>query len=97
MSSPLNANVTSSLLQNIGLSINPVAHDYMGVSQDNATYTPGTTVTSTVLYNLTRAIKLGYGLIGVGTHKITSTTYNNSVYAYPTYVGCDGACPSVYY
>lgn len=76
MTTPLNANVVSSLLQNQGLNINPVAVGYMGTSVNNTTYTPGTTVTSTCLYNLTRAINLAYPLIG-GT--INSTTYNNLI------------------
>lgn len=77
MSSPLNANATSSLLQNIGFNINPVAAGYMGSSVNNTSYTPGTTVTSTCLYNLTRSINLAYYLYLTGT--ITSTTYNDLI------------------
>jgi hypothetical protein len=79
MSSPLNANATASLLQNIGLNINPVAQSYMGISQNNTSYTLGTTVNSTCLYNLTRAINLAYPLIGVGVSNITSATYDNLI------------------
>jgi hypothetical protein len=74
--SPLGANSTSSLLQNTGLNINPVAAGYMGESKVNSAYTLGTTVSTTCLYNLTRAINLAYPLIG-GT--LTSTTYNNLI------------------
>ena len=76
MISPLKANALSSLLQNIGFNINPIAQEYMGSSIDNDTYTMGTTITSTCLYDLTRAINLAYPLIG---STITSTTYDNLI------------------
>lgn len=74
--SPLGANATSSLLQNIGLTINPVAEGYMGTSITNSSYTAGTTVTSTCLNDLTNAINLAYPLIG---GSISSTTYDNLI------------------
>lgn len=72
--SPLGANSASGLLQDTGLTINPVAAQYMGVSKVNATYTPGTTVTSTCLDLLTSAINEAYTNIN-----ITSTTYDNLI------------------
>lgn len=74
---PLNANSISSLLQNTGLTINPVAQSYMGVSKVNLTYTTGKTVNDTCLRLLTYAINQGYN--NYTTSKIDSTTYNNLI------------------
>ena len=38
---PLGVNVQSSLLQNAGFEINPVASAFMGSSTTNSDYTPG--------------------------------------------------------
>lgn len=75
---PLNANSTSSLLQNLGLNINPVAESYMGISKLNSSYTPGKTVNDTCLYLLTYGINIGY-IKRYLTGDITSTIYNNLI------------------
>lgn len=72
--SPLGVNVTSSLLQNIGFNINPVAASYMGSSKTNASYTFGKCVQDTCLRLLTWAIHDGYNR-GV----VNDATYNNLI------------------
>ena len=58
--SPLGVNVTGSILNNTGYSINSVAAKYMGVSKTNAAYTPGSLVEQTSLRWLTYAINDAY-------------------------------------
>lgn len=50
--SPLGVNVTGSILNNTGYTINKVAASYMGESKSNDTYTPGKLVTDTCLRSL---------------------------------------------
>jgi hypothetical protein len=50
---PLGVNVNSSVLQNIGFHINPVAAGYMGASRVNTEYSFGSLVQGTVLRLLT--------------------------------------------
>ena len=47
--SPLGINVLGSVLQNTGLTINPVAAGYMGISKSNSDYYFGSLVNSTAL------------------------------------------------
>ena len=72
--SPLGINVTGALLQNVGLSINPVVTKYLGTSKTNSSYTPGTIVGNTCLKYLIYAINNAYnnGLI-------SNTTYDNLI------------------
>lgn len=57
---PLAVNVLGSVLQNTGLTINPVAAGYMGSSKTNSDYTPGSLVNTTALRLVTWAINAGY-------------------------------------
>lgn len=75
--SPLGVNVLGSLMANRSFRINPIAAAIMGSSKTNASYTPGTAVTDTVLNLLTQAIQLGY--VAYGNGYISSTTYNNLI------------------
>jgi hypothetical protein len=75
--SPLGVNVLGSLMANRGFRINPVAAAIMGSSKTNASYTPGSAVTDTVLNFLTQAIHLGYAAYNSG--YLSSTTYNNLI------------------
>ena len=70
--SPLGINVLGSVLNNTGLNINSVSAGYMGSSKTNADYTFGSLVNDTVLYNVTRAINAGYGVL-------SDATYNNLI------------------
>ena len=58
--SPNSINLLASLIQSIGLHINSDVTAYAGTSTDNATYTPGTLVNSTVLSKLTSTYNLVY-------------------------------------
>ena len=72
--SPLGINVTGSILQNVGLTINPIVTSYMGTSKTNSSYTPGSIVGTTCLNYLTYAIQNAFngGLI-------SNATYNNLI------------------
>lgn len=72
--SPLGINVLGSLLNNTGLTINPVAASYMGSSKTNASYTFGSIVKDTSLRMLTWTINDGFvrGLM-------SDATYNNLI------------------
>jgi hypothetical protein len=72
--SPLGVNVLSSVLQNIGLNINPIMTDYVGTSTSNTSYTLGSIVSITSLRLLTYAINDGYTRA-----QVNSTTYNNLI------------------
>jgi hypothetical protein len=78
--SPLGINVLGSVLNNTGLTINPVAAGYMGASKTNTDYTFGSLVSSTALRLLTWAINDGYNR-GPGNSNATlsNTTYNNLI------------------
>ena len=86
---PLGVNAQSSLLQNIGLTINPIASSYMGVSKVNASYTPGTVVSNTCLNLLTYAINDAY-VRGV----VTATPAGSSVYDTLISIGAN-VCPAL--
>jgi hypothetical protein len=78
--SPLGANVLSSVLQGIGLTINAEVTSRAGVSYSVTNYTMGTVVKNTCLRLLTYAINDGY-LRGIATSGSTvySTLYNNLI------------------
>jgi len=76
--SPLGVNVNSSLLQNIGLCINPTNQGYIGTSKTNTTYTPGSLVNNTCLKPLTYAIYAAYNGNVAKTPTGTST-YDNLI------------------
>lgn len=71
--SPLGVNVLGALLNNQGLTINPVAKQILGESQSLSTYTFGTIVTGTCLNYLVQAIDEAY-TIGIDT-----ATYDNLI------------------
>lgn len=68
--SPLGINVLGSILNNTGLTINPVAASYMGSSKTNTSYTFGSLINSTSLRMLTWAINDGFvrGLMADATY-----------------------------
>jgi hypothetical protein len=76
--SPLGVNVNSSLLQNIGLCINPTNQGYIGTSKANGSYTPGSLVNNTCLKPLTYAIYQAYNGNVAKTPTGTST-YDNLI------------------
>lgn len=57
---PLGVNLTSSLILNEGLSINPVTQSMLGTSKYNQDYTPGSIVNDTCLKWITYAINGAY-------------------------------------
>lgn len=73
---PLNLNCVASFLNNQGLTINPAAQLYMGVSNSSDTYTPGSTVTNTLLNDLVTAISLAYNKVD---DTITSETFDKLI------------------
>lgn len=79
--SPLGVNVLGSLLQNIGLFINPTAQSYMGVNKSTeGAYTPGKIVNDTSLKWLTYAINDAYNrgeASGNPSPTVDKDTYNN--------------------
>ena len=62
---PLQLNALSGLLNSVGLRINPTVRGYQGTYDPTASpvYTQGTVTSSTVLYNLTRALPLVKGIV----------------------------------
>jgi hypothetical protein len=76
--SPLGVNVNSSLLQNIGLCINPTNQGYIGTSKTNTSHTPGSLVNNTCLKLLTYAINQAYNGNVAQTPAGTST-YDNLI------------------
>ena len=77
---PLGVNVLGSVLQNTGLTINPVAAGYMGASKTNTDYSFGSLIQNTVLRLLTWAINDGYLRgPGNGNATLTNATYNNLI------------------
>lgn len=71
---PLKTNVLSSFVQNTGLTINPNAVSYMGVSASLSSYTFGSVVSTTVLNKITSSIQKGWGKLQ--TSSISNSTYN---------------------
>lgn len=72
--SPLGVNALSSLLQNTGLTINPIVPNRVGVSHNVSSYTFGSIVDNSCLRLLTYAINDGYNR-----GQLNSTTYNNLI------------------
>jgi hypothetical protein len=72
---PLGINVQGSLLQGVGININPINQTYIGTSKVNPTYTFGSIVSGTCLNLLTYAINDAY-VRGV----VTKTPAGSSVY-----------------
>ena len=87
--SPLGVNAIGSLINNTGFQINPVAETYMGASKTNASYTPGTVVTSTCLKLLTYAINDAYTR-----GQVTTTPAGSSVYDDLISIGIN-VCPAL--
>jgi hypothetical protein len=77
ISNPLGVNVLGGLLQGQGININPTAAGYMGYSPSISSYTSGTIISSTVLNNLTNAIRQGWTRFNAGA--LSQTTYNNLI------------------
>ena len=73
--SPLGAGVNGSLLQNVGLCLNPVTVGYVGTSHDVSSYSPGSIVGNSCLKWITQAINAGYSQ---GTN-MGSSTYGNLI------------------
>lgn len=86
---PLGVNVQGSLLQGIGININPINQTYIGTSKVNPTYTFGSVVRDTCLNLLTYAINDAYtrGLV-------TKTPAGSSVYDTLISIG-SGYCPAL--
>lgn len=78
--SPLGINTLGSLLNNTGLKISPSMTSYIGVSKDNASYTPGTLINNTCLRLLTYAINDAY-IRGAasGNSTVSTSVYNNLI------------------
>jgi len=74
--SPLGINVSGSALQNIGLTINPVATGLIGSSKTNSSYTPGTIIENTCLKWLTYAIQEAYNQTVSTPGTPSNTTYD---------------------
>ena len=72
--SPLGVNLLGSMLQNIGLSINPTVTNYLGTSRTNSNYNFGTIVNNTCLRLLTYSINDAYAR-----GEVDNTTYNNLI------------------
>ena len=100
--SPLGVNALGSLLQNIGMGINPQAESSMGISSTTANYTLGTICDNTCLRLLTYAINDAYSrgqvdiptyanLISIGTGVIPAL--GNSPPATYTWTGAPGWNP----
>lgn len=77
--SPLGVNVNSATLRNIGFYINPVVAGYLGVSQDNLTYTPGSLVEGTCLRLLTYAINDAFKRGVVSKTPAGTSVYDNLI------------------
>lgn len=81
--SPFGAGLNGSLLQDIGLCLNPITAGYVGTSHvhnyndGDDTYTPGSVVNNTCLKWLTHSIRKGYDRVRAS--QISSTTYGNLI------------------
>jgi len=79
---PLGINVLGSVLNEQGLTINPIVSEYVGTSTDNYTYTPGKIVSDTALNLLAYAINNAYitSDIDNGTFvTVNAATYTNLI------------------
>ena len=75
---PLGVNVLGSVLNEQGLTINPIVTEYVGTSTDNYTYTPGKIVNDTALKLLAYAINQAYTMSDIDNS--TYTTVNAATY-----------------
>lgn len=90
--SPLGVNSMGSLLQNKGLTINPVAQAHMGISKTNTDYTFGSVVSATCLRLLTWSINDAFVRSMVGT-----SIYDNLIHIGLTTIPALGnTLPSTY-
>jgi hypothetical protein len=79
---PLGINVLGSVLNEQGLTINPIVTDYVGTSTDNYSYTPGKIVNDTALKLLSYSINHAYiaSDIDNGTFvTVNAATYTNLI------------------
>ena len=93
--SPLQINAMGTLLQNIGLRINPNAVGYMGTSVDEATYTPGSVVSTTCLGYLSQSIRLAYDLINEP--GVSALTYDNLIHIGSNTIPALGNSPPTFF
>jgi len=77
ISNPLGVNVLGGLLQGEGININTTAAGYMGYSPSITSYTFGTIITTTVLNNVTNAIRQGWVRYNAG--ELSLATYENLI------------------
>jgi len=75
--SPLGVNVMSGLLQGKGFWVNQPTSSYVGSTTGANNYTQGTITSSTVLKDVTNAIRQGWVRYNAG--ELTSTTYDNLI------------------
>jgi hypothetical protein len=94
---PLGVNSLGAMLQNTGLTINPIVTQYVGTSKDNTDYTPGKLITNTCLNNLTQAINAAYGLLSDPALPLSTTVYDQLISIGSNTIPCLGnSKPSTY-
>jgi hypothetical protein len=93
--SPLGVNVMAGLLQGKGFWINQPSAGYMGASTSISNYTYGSIVYSTVLNNLTNAIREGWVRYNAG--DLSLTTYTNLISVGSTLIPALGNSPPATY
>ena len=79
---PLGVNVLGSVLNNQGLTINPIVTNYVGTSTSNSTYTPGKIVNDTALRFLVYSINDAYVRSNIGNlvySTVNAATYGNLI------------------
>jgi len=77
---PLGMNVLGSFLRDIGLNINPIVEEYIGVSKTNTDYSFGKIISDTCLLKLTWAINDAYLRGSLGGGASGGPTYTNDLY-----------------
>lgn len=90
--SPLGVNALGSLLNNQGLTLNPILTTYIGTSNSNYNYSLGSLVSNSALKWLTYAINDAY--IRSGMDKTTQTTVDQATYGNLISIG-SGTIPSL--
>jgi hypothetical protein len=75
--SPLGVNAMSGLLQGKGFWINKPTSNLVGYSSSASTYTQGTIISTTILKDVTNAIRQGWVRYNAG--ELSGTTYNNLI------------------
>lgn len=79
---PLGVNVLGSVLNEQGLTINPIVNEYVGTSTDNFTYTPGKIVNDTALKLLAYSINQAYTTSDIDNSSyltVNAATYTNLI------------------